>query len=59
MSDTQRRGRNRRRRVAALTKGAKRVMRGFQKQYGKEGGRRVFYAVAAKQGRNPRTFRVP
>lgn len=38
------------------TKGAKEALKNFQDQYGEEEGKRVYYATAKKQGRDPDTF---
>lgn len=33
------------------------IIKKFQKQYGKKKGKQIFYATAAKQKRNPETFK--
>ena len=33
------------------------IIKDFQKEYGKEKGKRVYYATANKQGRDPETFK--
>lgn len=33
------------------------IIKNFQKEYGAKKGKRIYYATANKQGRNPETFK--